>query len=207
VDEPAREESLVRKWLSLPLHEKLVVAMGLIRGWLRGWQFEEHGFLILGRGVRICKRNGRLLAGRVVRLRPGCRIAVVGKGETPAVLSIGDLTEIGDRTIINASLQVQIGARCAISWDCDISDSDFHHIQMEAGVPSPPVSAPVIIEDEVWIGTRCLILKGVTIGRGSVIGAGSVVRRDVPPYSLMMGNPARRVAHIAGWKRQGNGDR
>jgi acetyltransferase-like isoleucine patch superfamily enzyme len=207
VDEPAREESLVRKWLSLPLHEKLDVAIGLIRGWLRGWQFEEHGFLILGRGVRIYRRNGRLLAGRIVRLRPGCRIAVVGKGETPAVLSIGDLTEIGDRTIINASLRVEIGTRCSIAWDCDINDSDFHHIQMEEGEPSPPVSAPVIIEDEVWIGTRCLILKGVTIGRGSVIGAGSVVRQDVPPYSLMVGNPARRVARIAGWKRQGNGDR
>lgn len=201
MDKPVREESLVRKWLSLPLHEKLDVAMGLIRGWLRGWQFDEHGFLILGRGVRIDKRNGHLLAGRVVRLRPGCRIAVVGKRETPAVLSIGDFTDIGDRTIINASLRVEIGARCAISWDCDISDTDFHCIQMEEGAPSPPVSAPVIIEDEVWIGTRCLILKGVTIGRGSVIGAGSVVRQDVPPYSLVVGNPARRVARIAGWRR------
>jgi acetyltransferase-like isoleucine patch superfamily enzyme len=201
MDELVGEKNLVRKWLALPLREKLDVAMSLIRGWLRGWQFDEHGFLVLGRGVRLYKRNGRLLAGRVIWLRPGCRIAVVGKGETPAVLSIGDRTEIGDRTIINASLRVEIGARCSISWDCDISDSDFHYIQMEEGTPSPPVSAPVIIEDDVWIGTRCLILKGVTIGQGSVIGAGSVVRRDVPPYSLMVGNPARRAAKIAGWTR------
>jgi acetyltransferase-like isoleucine patch superfamily enzyme len=204
VNERVREDSLIQKWLSLPLYEKMDVAVGLIRGWLRGWQFDEHDFLILGRGVRICRHNGRLLAGRVIRLRPGCRIAAVGKGETPAVLSIGDLTEIGDRTIINASLRVEIGARCSISWDCDICDSDFHRIQMEEGVTLLPASEPVIIEDEVWIGTRCMILKGVTIGRGSVIGAGSVVRRDVPPYSLMVGNPARRVASSAGWTR---GDR
>jgi acetyltransferase-like isoleucine patch superfamily enzyme len=72
---------------------------------------------------------------------------------------------------------------------------------MKAGKTSPPISEPVIIEDDVWIGTRCMILKGVTIGRGSVVGAGSVVRRDVPPYSLMAGNPARRVASIDGWTR------
>ena len=201
VNDLPREESLMQKWLSLPLHEKTDVALGLIRGWLRGWQFDEHDFLILGRGVRIYRRNGRLLAGRVIRLQPGCRIAVVGNRETPAVLSIGDFTEIGDRTIINASLRVEIGARCSISWDCDICDCDFHRVQMKAGTTPSPISEPVIIEDDVWIGTRSMILKGVTIGQGSVIGAGSVVRRDVPPYSLMIGNPARRVASIDGWKR------
>lgn len=194
---------LVPKWLALPLHEKLDVAVGLIRGWLRGWQFDEHGFLILSRNVHICRRNSRLQAGKVIRLRPGCRIAVVGDRETPAVLSIGDFTEIGDRTIINASLRVEIGARCSISWDCEICDTDFHRILMKEGAPSPPISEPVIIEDDVWIGTRCMILKGVTIGQGSVIGAGSVVRRDVPPYSLMVGNPARRVGSIDGWTRRG----
>jgi acetyltransferase-like isoleucine patch superfamily enzyme len=201
VNEMVRKESLAQKWLSLPLHEKVAVAAGLIRGWLWGWQFAEHDFLILGRGVRIYRRNGRLLAGRVIRLQPGCRIAVVGNGETPAVLSIGDFTEIGDRTIINASLRVEIGERCSISWDCDICDCDFHRIQMKGGVTPSPISEPIIIEDDVWIGTRCMILKGVTIGRGSVIGAGSVVRRDVPPYSLMVGNPARRMASIEGWIR------
>jgi acetyltransferase-like isoleucine patch superfamily enzyme len=192
---------LVPKWLALPLHERLDVAMGLVRGWLRGWQFDEHGFLILSRGVRICKRNGRLRAGKVIRLRPDCRIAVAGNREAPAVLSIGNFTEIGDRTIINASIQVEIGARCSISWDCDICDSDFHRILLKEDVSSPPISEPVIIEDDVWIGARCMILKGVTIRQGSVIGAGSVVRRDVPPYSLMVGNPARRVGSIDGWTR------
>jgi len=52
---------------------------------------------------------------------------------------------------------------------------------------------PVIIEDDVWIGSNATILKGVTVGRGSIIGAGSVVVKDVPPYSVCAGNPARVI--------------
>ena len=58
-----------------------------------------------------------------------------------------------------------------------------------------------MIEDDVWLGSHCLILKGVTIGHHSVIAAGSVVRNSVPPYSLVAGNPARRVGQVAGWQR------
>ena len=198
---PMRDESLVRKWLGLPWDERLDVAFGLIRGFLRSGKFDQHRFLILGPAVFIHRRNGRLCAGRVVRLRGGCRLAVIGSPEKPAVLTIGDGTEIGERTILNVATRVDIGARCSISWDCDISDTDYHCIEMEEGAPPLPVSEPVIIEDDVWIGSHCLILKGVTIGRGSVIGAGSVIRRNVPSHSLMVGNPARPVARIACWKR------
>ena len=54
-----------------------------------------------------------------------------------------------------------------------------------------PPSKPVTLEDEVWIGDRVIILKGATIGKKSVIGARSVVTRDIPPYSIAVGNPAR----------------
>ena len=53
--------------------------------------------------------------------------------------------------------------------------------------------APVIIEDDVWIGARAIILPGVIIGKGSVIGAGAVVAKSIPPYSVAVGNPARVV--------------
>ena len=52
---------------------------------------------------------------------------------------------------------------------------------------------PVIIEDDVWIGARVIILPGVTIGTGSVIGAGAVISKSIPPYSVAVGNPARIV--------------
>ena len=55
---------------------------------------------------------------------------------------------------------------------------------------------PIVIEDDVWIGMNCMILKGVTIGRGSVIGAGSVVRKTVPPFCVVCGNPAKVVRFI-----------
>jgi acetyltransferase-like isoleucine patch superfamily enzyme len=115
-------------------------------------------------------------------------------------LHVGEGTEIGDRTIINASQRVEIGERCSISWDCDISDTDFHQVILSDG-QRPPISEPVVIEDDVWVGSHCLILKGVTIGHHSVIAAGSVVRRDVPPYSLVAGNPARHIGQVSGWQR------
>ncbi|RME76557.1 MAG: acyltransferase [Chloroflexi bacterium] len=154
----------------------------------------------MGRGVKIEKRHGKLIAGGVCVIRPDCRIAVVGQPDSPACLSIGEGTEIGDRTIINVARSVTIGARCSISWDCDISDTDFHQVILKGG-ETPPVTAAVVIEDDVWIGSHCIILKGVTIGHHSVVAAGSVVHRSVPPYSLVAGNPARRIDTIDGWRR------
>jgi acetyltransferase-like isoleucine patch superfamily enzyme len=54
-------------------------------------------------------------------------------------------------------------------------------------------SKPIILEDDVWLGARVIVLKGVTIGQGAVIGAGSVVTRDIPPHSVAVGQPARVV--------------
>jgi len=80
---------------------------------------------------------------------------------------------------------VTIGEDVAIAEEVMIRDSDNHEV---SGRPHP--SAPIVIEDHVWIGMRCTILKGVTIGSGSIIAAGSVVTRDVPPTSLAAGVPA-----------------
>ena len=51
----------------------------------------------------------------------------------------------------------------------------------------------IVIEDDVWIGTRCIILKGVTIHEGAIVGAGSIVTKDVPPYTIVAGNPAKVI--------------
>jgi acetyltransferase-like isoleucine patch superfamily enzyme len=192
--------SLVQKFRARPWNEKWQHIWDILRGIIHSRQIDSPHLVLRGRGVVIEKRHGRITTGGVCVLRPACRIAVVGKEGQPAHLHIGQGTEVGDRTIINVSERIEIGVCCSISWDCDIGDSDFHQIIL-ANDQRPPKTEPVIIEDNVWIGSHCLILKGVTIGHHAVIAAGSVVRNSVPPYSLMGGNPARRVGPILGWQR------
>ncbi len=193
-------KSLWQKFRSRPCHQKVEYLAALIRGVLRHFSFASPHIVLVGRNVKIRRQNGRIVTGGICVIHAECRIAVIGHGDTEAELFIGEGTEIGDRTIINVSRKIHIGARCSISWDCDISDTDFHQIFLANG-RAPVNFAPVVIEDDVWVGSHCLIGKGVTIGHHSVIGAGSVLRKSVPPYSLVAGNPARRVGQIEGWKR------
>jgi acetyltransferase-like isoleucine patch superfamily enzyme len=112
----------------------------------------------------------------------------------------GGRLEIGDRTSINyaadfaATGLISIGADCRIGTNVIIMDNDFHEIDDRSRQPLPK---PVMIEDSVWIANRSMVLPGVTIGRGSVIGAGSVVMTDIPEHSLAMGNPARVIKKLA----------
>lgn len=106
----------------------------------------------------------------------------------------GGRLEIGPRTWIHYGCSIaahdliRIGADCHLGPYTNIIDNAYHEI--EDHLTMPP-SRPVIIGDNVWIGTRVIILPGVTIGDRAVIGAGSVVTKDVPPRSVAAGNPAR----------------
>ena len=108
----------------------------------------------------------------------------------------GGRLEIGDRTFLNygmdiaATRLVKIGADCLIGTHVIILDNDFHQVSNHARSPAPK---PVIIGDRVWVGNRVTILPGVSIGDDSVVGAGSVVVRDIPARSVAVGNPARVV--------------
>lgn len=109
---------------------------------------------------------------------------------------------IGDRTIIHpyahigAVDRVSIGDDCLFASGVYITDHD-HNMNDPDNVAARNgrdwVSAPVVIGDKVWIGEKACVLKGVTIGRCSIIGAGSVVTRSVPPYSIAAGVPARVI--------------
>ena len=103
--------------------------------------------------------------------------------------------------------KIELGARVIISHGAQIFDNNSHSLSAQdrherfrelrtAGrhLQREEVShKPVRIEDDVWIGFNSAVLKGVTIGRGAVIGACSVVTSDVPPFAIMVGNPARKV--------------
>ena len=109
-------------------------------------------------------------------------------------MRIGDHTFINRRTEIMCRERVSIGQHCAISWDVTIMDTDYHHIN---GIS---LARPVVIEDHVWVA-KSTILKGVTIGQGSIVAAGSLVNRDVPPFSLVGGVPAKILKRDVKWSK------
>ena len=89
---------------------------------------------------------------------------------------------------IACTTEVTIGDNVLIGDETVILDNDYHGV---AG--SPAKASPVCIEPDVWLGTRVIVLRGVTIGQGSVVGAGSVVTRSIPPSVFAAGVPARVI--------------
>lgn len=124
------------------------------------------------------------------------------KVSTGAILKIGHNTGISSAHIW-AKEKIIIGNHVDIGADCIIMDNDCHSlhydIRQNKGQNNDgeyidylnAKSAPIRIEDNVLIGTKCIILKGVSIGARSIIGAGSVVTKDIPPCSIAAGNPCK----------------
>ena len=113
-----------------------------------------------------------------------------------AILKIGSNVGASGATI-SCSLKILIGNNVLIGSGALISDSDAHSINPKfRNNSSKTQSRPIIIEDDVFIGARSIILKGVSIGTGAVVGAGSVVTRDVDAYSIVAGNPAKKVGDV-----------
>ncbi len=171
------------------------IAFDLFRGALRRGRFSSCGkTLRMGRGVVLMKKNAEITLGDRVLLHKNCKLSAWGT-DGKATIKIGSRTYIGDRTEIHAGACVTIGDECDISWDCTIMDRDYHKLNSDK-----EVFAPVTIGNHVWIGCKATILKGVTIGDGAVVAAGSVVTRDVPPRALVAGNPARVIREEVEWK-------
>ena len=113
-----------------------------------------------------------------------------------ANLRIGSHVGISGVTI-HAAKSISIGDYVMIGSGALITDTDAHPLDPEQRRRGGcGVSRPVVIEDDVFIGARAIVLKGVRLGRGCVIGAGSVVVRDVPEYKIAAGNPAKVVGDV-----------
>jgi acetyltransferase-like isoleucine patch superfamily enzyme len=108
-----------------------------------------------------------------------------------AEITIGNDFGITGGSII-AMEKVEIGNRVLVGGNCLITDTDFHPLDMDTRIMQPhhAPGRPVSIADDVFIGAQSIILKGSTIGRASVIGAGSVVSGEIPPNVVAAGNPA-----------------
>jgi acetyltransferase-like isoleucine patch superfamily enzyme len=123
-------------------------------------------------------------------------------------LTIGDCCLLTGCVLL-AETDVTIGSYVSIGWNVTVADSDFHPIDPELrradtvacspigdGRRPAIVCRPIVIEDDVYVGPNAAILKGVRIGAGSWIEAGSLVTRDVPPRSRVIGNPARVAGSV-----------
>lgn len=104
---------------------------------------------------------------------------------------------IGERCVIHAYKNINIGSGTIISWNVSIMDGDGHSITHNKKINRPQ---DITIKENVWIGNNSIILKGVTVGQGSVVAAGSVVTKDVPPRTIVAGNPARVIKEKIEWK-------
>lgn len=187
----------------------LLAARSRLRARYKRWLFEQTS--LLGSDVAIGPDASCANATRDPR-----RILVADHATIYGVLVcgpegrivVGRHSYIGGRTLVESMLSVSIGDEVAISHDCYLMDSNSH--------PTSPASrsrtlrefaltrrnveraaetarARIEIQGNVWIGFNSIILKGVTVGRGSIVACGSVVTSDIPPFSVAAGNPARVV--------------
>ncbi len=153
----------------------------------------------LGPRVRVW---GKVIANVQGRLIVGDR-ARFGARTFPLEIAVGreGLLEIGERAYINyggsiaAMKHIRIGARVMIGPHSMIIDNEFHRLEPDRRLEAPE-SRPIVIEDNAWLGARVIVLPGVTIGRDSVIGAGSVVTKDIPPGVIAAGSPAKVIRSI-----------
>jgi len=110
-------------------------------------------------------------------------------------VQIGERTWIGPFTVLDGSGGLSIGSGCDISAGVHIYTHDTVHRVLSEGI-SEVDSAPVVIGDACHVGGQAVILAGVTIGHHSVIGSGSFVNRDIPPYSIAVGSPCRVIGRV-----------
>jgi acetyltransferase-like isoleucine patch superfamily enzyme len=179
---------------------------GELRALWLSWQYNifiEGKVVILGRplidirkGSKLFLGNGVILTSRNKGYHLNIQAPVKLFADRPgAEIRVGEQTRIAG-SCIHAQRSVTIGKRCLIAGNCQIIDANGHDLSfpgVEQRLDIEGLSAPIVIEDDVWLGTNTVVLPGVTIGRGAVIGANSVVSSNIPPMVVARGNPAEVV--------------
>lgn len=141
-----------------------------------------------------------------LRLNVGdhCKISaqtslVAGHRFDAPTLTLGHHTNIGPGVVISVSQSVTLGNYVRVATGVMICDNPGHPkdaIARRSQPVDPQDVRPVVIEDDVWIGTNAMIMPGVHIGQGAIIAAGSIVTRDIPAYCVAAGSPAKVIHHL-----------
>jgi hypothetical protein len=193
LDTPWKGWNELWRWLAYPRIRLLFGLNGIL--WQAGWRI--YGLPIIQKHHRSQMRFGPGL-----QLRSSLRSNPVGPNH-PVILSTraAEATLVAGANLamtggaIIAVRRIEIGDNVIIGANSTLVDTDFHPADpgRRRLWPNDGAAEQVIVENDAFIGMNCLILKGVRLGRGCVIGAGSVVTGDVPPYTVAAGNPARPV--------------
>jgi len=160
--------------------------------------FLGKGNIVLGENVRFgyAKSPAFFSGYSHIEARTPETTVNIGKGtrlnNSCTIIAEGANIDIGKDCLIGQEVNIDIGKDCLIGQEVNIFSSDFHGLRDR----SKPSKAPVTIGDNVFIGTRSMILKGVTIGSNSTIAAGAVVTKDVPQDTVAAGNPAKVIKEL-----------
>jgi acetyltransferase-like isoleucine patch superfamily enzyme len=133
--------------------------------------------------------QGRIVLQDDVWLSQGCYI-VAGQGE----VVVNALSYIGHRCLLYGTGDIRIGRDVLLANDVQLICGNHTFARRDLPIRAQPaIERPIVIEDDVWLGASVIVLGGVTVGKGSVVGAGAVVTHSIPPYSIARGVPAKVV--------------
>lgn len=175
-------KKIIQKFIAKLYHYALAIDRRMYRFYIADKQvFSNMGVNLRGK-IHLYSKN--ISVGESVSLWPD----VYFSGEN---ITIGNNVQIGYGTIIHSSKGVIIGSNTQIAAQCYIIDTNHGTAYGELMQKQPLQSESIEIGEDVWIGAQCTVLKGVKIGSHAVIAANSVVNKDVPPYAIVAGSPAK----------------
>lgn len=186
----ARKGLRVFKPCMYVVHPKAVVEVGQYLNFNKQWDDKRTmgnkmtGSLFMGENARLCVDAFDVYAGSRINVNQGAKLTL-GSGY------------MNHDCVIDCFDSITIGHQVVISERVVLRDSDNHTIM---NPEKTAATAPIVIGDHVWIGMNVIVLKGVTIGEGAVVAAGSVVNKDVPPHCLVAGVPARVIKTGVSWE-------